>query len=412
MQSSRVGRWVYRVLPNMTGRLHRHGGEGRDLFEKAQGSKKAPGVLSPEPRTPDAEKKTRAILRLAAAQKHNEVMCAKDAPNQYRSLAPLEDYADLTVPGVKVARVVAMGPYSVAIQQAQGGSRKSLEDATAVHWYDDINLGVVGVCDGHGGDWAATKVAAILPDTIHEHVRCLSQQERRDKGAVRTALKNAFAPADVRDNLVVAIVPLRKNGERKPKAPSGLLSLQEKLTNCVKSAAEENSGTTACVAVILENVLYVANVGDSRAVLVDRNGKAQRLSVDQKVCNAIDKLESRGNKLKFAENDVVYVCNVDNSRFMNIARSLGDFSFPISRRPQVSCIDLHATGGSHLLLGSDGIFDVTHDDILATYIHQGLAEGGSLNDIANDLLKISYGRCSHDHLTAILLPLRTVQNPS
>lgn len=47
----------------------------------------------------------------------------------------------------------------------------------------------------------------------------------------------------------------------------------------------DHCGTTACVAIIRReinhNVLYVANVGDTRAVL-SKNGVAERLSKDHK----------------------------------------------------------------------------------------------------------------------------------
>jgi serine/threonine protein phosphatase PrpC len=47
----------------------------------------------------------------------------------------------------------------------------------------------------------------------------------------------------------------------------------------------DHCGSTACVAVVRKeincNVLYVANTGDTRAV-ISKNGQAERLSVDHK----------------------------------------------------------------------------------------------------------------------------------
>ena len=47
----------------------------------------------------------------------------------------------------------------------------------------------------------------------------------------------------------------------------------------------DHCGTTACVAIVRReinhNVLYVGNVGDTRAVL-SKNGTAERLSIDHK----------------------------------------------------------------------------------------------------------------------------------
>jgi serine/threonine protein phosphatase PrpC len=44
---------------------------------------------------------------------------------------------------------------------------------------------------------------------------------------------------------------------------------------------ERRIGSTALVSVILQDKLYLANLGDSRAVL-SRNGKAERLTSDHK----------------------------------------------------------------------------------------------------------------------------------
>ena len=51
----------------------------------------------------------------------------------------------------------------------------------------------------------------------------------------------------------------------------------------------DHCGSTACVAVIRKeinhNVVYVANAGDTRAVLC-KNGQAERLSKDHKASDA------------------------------------------------------------------------------------------------------------------------------
>jgi serine/threonine protein phosphatase PrpC len=43
-----------------------------------------------------------------------------------------------------------------------------------------------------------------------------------------------------------------------------------------------NDGTTAVAAVIHDRKIFVANAGDSRAILVQKGGHARHLSVDHK----------------------------------------------------------------------------------------------------------------------------------
>lgn len=52
----------------------------------------------------------------------------------------------------------------------------------------------------------------------------------------------------------------------------------------------DGCGSTACVVIVrregVHNVLYVANIGDTRAVL-SKSGQAERMSVDDK-CDNLD----------------------------------------------------------------------------------------------------------------------------
>ena len=64
----------------------------------------------------------------------------------------------------------------------------------------------------------------------------------------------------------------------------------------------DHCGSTACVAIIRKeanhSVLYIANAGDTRAVLC-KNGQAERLSIDHKASDPteIDRVKSVGGKI-------------------------------------------------------------------------------------------------------------------
>ena len=50
------------------------------------------------------------------------------------------------------------------------------------------------------------------------------------------------------------------------------------------SAAKAMDGTTAVVSLVVDDRLYVANAGDSRAILVQKGARAVALSIDHKPC--------------------------------------------------------------------------------------------------------------------------------
>jgi serine/threonine protein phosphatase PrpC len=84
----------------------------------------------------------------------------------------------------------------------------------------------------------------------------------------------------------------------------------------------DKCGATACVAVVRKelnnNVVYVGNLGDSRAVL-NRNGKAHRLSKDHKATDPdeISRIKSQGGSIM--EGRV--------AGGLAITRAFGDFTY-------------------------------------------------------------------------------------
>ena len=63
------------------------------------------------------------------------------------------------------------------------------------------------------------------------------------------------------------------------KGPSAKLDEMEK-KEC--KAIPFNAGCTACVILITQDTLYCSNSGDSRAILVNKQGKVTELSHDHK----------------------------------------------------------------------------------------------------------------------------------
>ena len=71
-----------------------------------------------------------------------------------------------------------------------------------------------------------------------------------------------------------------------------------RLNNELRLIDSDGCGSTACVAIVRKeghaNVLYVANIGDTRAVL-SKSGTAERLSVDDKCDNPDENARVKGS---------------------------------------------------------------------------------------------------------------------
>jgi len=120
----------------------------------------------------------------------------------------------------------------------------------------------------------------------------------------------------------------------------------------------DHCGSTACVAVIRKEinhtVLYVANSGDTRAVL-SKNGQAERLSKDHKATDPqeVDRIKGVGGSI------------IDNrvAGGLAITRALGDHaykSFGVTGSPYVVRHVLRPFD-KFLIIASDGVWDTVSD---------------------------------------------------
>lgn len=183
--------------------------------------------------------------------------------------------------------------------------------------------GYYAVYDGHGG----TEVAQLVEKILHKNILLHPAFEKRD---IETAIKEGFANTD---------------------------------KQVLERAKDENwhSGTTVVLSMILDNKLYVANAGDSEAVLGKRNAdgtlEPTLLSCKHKPSDTNEK-----ERIKKAGGHVVF------GRVMGslaVARSLGDkdFKYPhnkgeadfVSAEPYIASFDL-TPQDEFLIISCDGLW--------------------------------------------------------
>ena len=190
------------------------------------------------------------------------------------------------------------------------GRRPTMEDASSSHGeFAGAGTQYYGLFDGHGGREAALFCAQNL------HV--MIAQEIENGKDVQEAIRQS------------------------------ILEINRKVL-----AKWEFVGTTAAIAVIVDDVIYTANVGDSRVILIE-NGKAKRLSFDHKATNSTEKalIMARGGR--------VYQGRVNG--ILMVSRAIGDAEIAryITCEPYMTKTPL--VEGMKLILACDGVWDVMSD---------------------------------------------------
>lgn len=297
---------------------------------------------------------------------------------------------------------------SVAIYCAKGHRRPEMQDA---HHVGLLRIQVKGerclvpcfaVFDGHGGH----KVAEYLADNLDAEL-LEAMQERCLDGFTDKGLWDAFKQA--------------------------CLSINAKICDL------HSSGSTAIVCLIIENVLWTLNVGDSRAILADNAGYIG-LSRDQKIAHctsiaskrlknlgaATQRLEDatgaerdfmritkRGGKIKegyVRGNPAQYVHGINMPRaFGNKFIAVGATRV-ISAKPEITRLPLAPTPSQILVLGCDGVWDCIGSEQAAAEIQAIRASTPSLVKTCWTFgRQIANSPVQNDNVTIMMVQLGSLQ---
>jgi serine/threonine protein phosphatase PrpC len=235
---------------------------------------------------------------------------------------------------------------------AHQGKRFAMEDATLVELYGEGNplkakdvdtFGILAIFDGHKGPAVALAAKDSITQTLVDYLDLLSADELSQPDLVRQALENAFADPEPSSDApalesVLSASPLP-------------LSLDQRLKNL---NLEGESGSTAVVAVFLNQRIYIANLGDSRAVLITEQNEGKRLTKDHDLFDWEEEktILRRGGNIKYN------MWAKPRIRHLNMSRALGNWQIPeLRRRPVITYVDLEKTKAKGLILSCDGVFE-------------------------------------------------------
>lgn len=158
-----------------------------------------------------------------------------------------------------------------------------------------------------------------------------------------------------------------------------------------------DDGSTAISALIIGNTLFVANVGDSRAVLCS-NGKAIPMSHDHKPSREDEKqrIESAGGR-------IIYYGTWRVEGVLAVTRAVGDRRLKrfVTAVPEIKQRRIRADD-EWLILASDGVWDVMSNQEACDVIRN--AKDGK--EAALMLTSQSFDKGSQDNITSLVIDLR------
>lgn len=234
------------------------------------------------------------------------------------------------------------------------------------------------VFDGHGGP----SCADYLSENMH---RVLARHLSSDY-SIKDSIKNTFAYIE---NSFISLAT-QKN--------------------------YNNSGSCALSLITEKKYLYVANVGDSRALLGINNGK----SVIQITQDHKPSMESEKIRIEKAGGVIIPGNRANVSRVLpgrlSVSRTFGDITAKLKQlggNPNVliSTPDIYRIkykkNFDYVLLASDGIFDVLSNEQVNQVISQALSGPGTLSErltlAGNNVIDLSLQYGSSDNVTCIIV---------
>ncbi|XP_017052699.1 protein phosphatase 1B isoform X2 [Drosophila ficusphila] len=183
----------------------------------------------------------------------------------------------------------------------------------------------------------------------------------------------------------------------------GFLQLDEDLR---KVNNDKPGGSTATCAFISPDKIYLANCGDSRAV-ISRGGATYISTIDHKPFSNIerDRIQKAGGS--------VMIKRVNGT--LAVSRALGDFDFKrdqsrsqvdqmVSPEPDVTVCD-RLESDEFIIIACDGIWDVMSSSEVSEFIGSRLLVTKDIPMIVNSVMDICLHRGSRDNMTLLLILL-------
>ncbi|XP_045929064.1 protein phosphatase, Mg2+/Mn2+ dependent, 1Lb isoform X2 [Micropterus dolomieu] len=297
-----------------------------------------------------------------------------------------ERFGGLDVLDAEFSKTWELKSNNVAVYSIQG-RRDHMEDRFEV-LTDIVNKShpsIFGVFDGHGGEAAADYAKAHLTEALRQQLLTYEREKERDR---------------------------EKDKEKDEKREGGGLSypsiLEQQILNLDRemldklSATYNEAGTTCLVALLSDKELTVANVGDSRGVLCDKDGNAIPLSHDHKPYQ----LKER-KRIKKAGGFISFNGSWRVQGILAMSRSLGDYPLKnlnvVIPDPDIMSFDLNKLQPEFMILATDGLWDTFSNEEAVRFIRERLDEP---HFGAKSIVLQSFYRGCPDNITVMVVKFK------
>ncbi|NWY95299.1 PPM1L phosphatase, partial [Loxia curvirostra] len=279
--------------------------------------------------------------------------------------------------------------HNVAVYSIQG-RRDHMEDRFEVitDLVNKTHPSIFGIFDGHGGEAtvncrcqltalliavqsAAEYAKARLPEVLKQHLQDYERDKENSVLSYQSILEQQILSID--------------------------REMLEKLT-----VSYDEAGTTCLIALLSDKELTVANVGDSRGVLCDKDGNAIPLSHDHKPYQ----LKER-KRIKRAGGFISFNGSWRVQGILAMSRSLGDYPLKnlnvVIPDPDILSFDLDKLQPEFMILASDGLWDAFSNEEAVRFIKERLDEP---HFGAKSIVLQSFYRGCPDNITVMVVKFR------
>jgi serine/threonine protein phosphatase PrpC len=251
-------------------------------------------------------------------------------------------YTKLNHPVVRLYRYDKYVGYAETI-----GARPSMEDTLVVWRWFVQGLSVYAIIDGHGGSETASQSAYLIPRLFRE-------------------------------------IPSKAISE---------MSTVFRQVNIELQRRNVHDGAAIVVALVGQNEIGVAHLGDARAVIVKKDLSCVSLTLDHKA--------TERSEIDLLKENRSFVDQNRTAGVLAVSRAIGDFDIPGVGRVPAMTQWVRRPDDYRLVLGCDGVFDVISND----EIGQIIGHEGNMQRAAYLLRNVASARGSQDNISVIVVNL-------